>query len=425
MPRRPAPSATRPARPPLAAWTVGLLLLAAGELLRAQLPPAPRRTPDEVAYVAYCSALLDGGPGAIVRLVEGYRREPGLGEVPPPTRVGYLWLGSRFMALTGLTSVAGLVLFSTLCSMSTLLLLAAMAVATLDLWTAALAVGFLAVSPLDLAIARRAWVDAVLGLVATAMLWAFVGAARRPGGWMRPLAVFGLGACALLVKETGLLLVSFATVGLAWAEWRATRSWRRPALMLLGGGASILAAGIALTVACGGLAPWREALGQAARSVATNEYVQRYQTGSPLYYARGLAILQPLPWLLGLVGALLVTGGRSFMRAHWEKPGAGRALTAAGWFVVLFGLAASLYTQKNLRFLSPIYAPVALLAAALVRASLAAARARMPSGAFRTLVLAVAVLLAVAAAADVRRFADFFLKRDILDLALPWLTGPR
>src|SRR5206468_2282473 len=78
---------------------------------------------------------------------------------------------------------------------------------------------------------------------------------------------------------------------------------------------------------------------------------------------------------------------------------------------------------KNLRFLSPIYAAVALLAAATVRAGLARLRARLPAGIARRATAGVAILLVASLGMDLLRFQEQFVRRDVLDLVTPWLEG--
>jgi hypothetical protein len=277
--------------------------------------------------------------------------------------------------------------------------------------------------------------DDVLGLVATLMLWAFVRAAARPRSRAWPVLVFALGVCATLVKETGVLLVILGAVGLAIVKWRAglesaDRSPLRVALgpvaMLLAGAAGLLVAAAIFSLASGGFAPWWKAFTFATRAVASNEYVREYQTGSALYYARGLAILQPLPWLLGIVAALLVVARAPFLRSGWSRPGSGSALQSVAWYTLAFLLVACFYPQKNMRFLSPIYAPVALLAAVMIRAAWEWTGARLATRGRNPLRIATALgalLLLLSLGADVRRFADLFLRREIPDLATPWFTG--
>jgi hypothetical protein len=97
-------------------------------------------------------------------------------------------------------------------------------------------------------------------------------------------------------------------------------------------------------------------------------------------------------------------------------------LEALAWFVIAYGFIACVYSQKNLRFLSPIYVPVFILAAALVRTAVAALRGRLSTRAFRGVLVTVAVALAVSAAADLGRFHHWFIMKEVPDLATPWFT---
>ncbi|HEV2106416.1 MAG TPA: hypothetical protein VGU27_11885, partial [Candidatus Eisenbacteria bacterium] len=88
---------------------------------------------------------------------------------------------------------------------------------------------------------------------------------------------------------------------------------------------------------------------------------------------------------------------------------------ALGFCAVAFG-----YFSKNMRFLSPVFAPVYLLAGALVVAVLGRLRARVPRRAFAAAVAATALALAASAALDLRRFDHYFNEMQIQDLATPW-----
>ena len=431
MPHRPeARRRRRSARNPFLPYALCAVVLGGGIILRAVMPAPPEPTPDEATYTQYSAEFLRGGPAAQSRLLAQQAASDSLAVLPPPTRIGYLWLGSAFMWLTGSPSIHGLLVLAVLCSIGTLTLLCAIGIAAFDGWTAAIALVFLAVSPPDLAIARRAWADALFGLCGTAMLWAFLRATRAPKAWLWPAALQAIGTFGILVKEAGLLLVLLGSAGLAMLEWRRSRSWRPPLLMLAGGAASVLAAALILSLACGGVAPWWTALERTWRATATNLYVRDFQTGSPLYYVQGLAALQPVPFLLGFAGALLVAIRTPFLRGRWDRAGADVALSSVAWMVLLVTGAACLYTQKNVRFLSPIYAPVALLAAAVVRTGLVALRERLPAGAFRVAATGVVLLVLLSAVADLNRFTELFLRRGVTDLATPWFLarpgqGPR
>jgi asparagine N-glycosylation enzyme membrane subunit Stt3 len=93
-----------------------------------------------------------------------------------------------------------------------------------------------------------------------------------------------------------------------------------------------------------------------------------------------------------------------------------------GTFVVVFLVVSCAYNSKNMRFLSPIYAPVAMLAGALLMRLANALRARLPLLAWRGVVLAAAAALVFSAWRDARRFDHYFNEMQIQDLATPWFT---
>jgi hypothetical protein len=153
--------------------------------------------------------------------------------------------------------------------------------------------------------------------------------------------------------------------------------------------------------------------------------MRTYQSGGPGYYARGLLALQPLPVALGLLGAVAVALRAPALRAALEAPRARVALATLAAFTLAFAALALAWPQKNLRFLSPIYAPLDLLAGAVVVAALRRVRARLPAPAFRFGVAVIAVALLGLALADQQRFVELFIRRGIPDLATPWFVAAR
>ena len=140
------------------------------------------------------------------------------------------------------------------------------------------------------------------------------------------------------------------------------------------------------------------------------------------YYVTGLRLLQPVPWALGVLAALLAVLRPRALTGPTASPHRSTALRLLGGYVLVFLAVSCAYSSKNMRFLSPLYAPVALLAAAFVVRVFAALRARLPAAAWRTAVAAVAIVLALSAWADARRFDHYFNEIQIQDLATPWFT---
>jgi len=129
--------------------------------------------------------------------------------------------------------------------------------------------------------------------------------------------------------------------------------------------------------------------------------------------------------LLGALGALAVALRIPPLRRAVDRPRARTALVALAWFTILFAAVALAWPQKNMRFLSPIYAPLDLIAGAAVWTALEGVRSRLSPAAFRVVVALVATTLLGAAVADHQRFVELFIRRGIPDLATPWFTrGP-
>jgi hypothetical protein len=398
-------------------------LLAAGIALRILHFPVAVYTPDEDAYATfYATPMYDNGPGVLPRLVRDYNARPEMSQFPSPTRVGHLWAIVGLMNLAGRATVQTAAAVSTIASIAILLLVARLGLRFLGPRVTAVALLFAVASPLDLAMARRVWGDELFALCALAALLAFLehaAGARRARSMAVCLAFAGY---SILVKESGLLVLGLATAALAVVAWRAAGP-RGAARTLLAGAGTLVMAIATLAAACGGIAPLAATFARAAAG-ATNAYMREYQSGGPGYYARGLLLLQPLPVVLGLLAAI-VAAARPRLVLPAAHPSAALALRSLAWLTLAFLAAALAWPQKNLRFLSPIYAPLDLLAAALVWGALERARARLPAAARETGVALAGAALLVAAVADHQRFVELFERRGIPDLATPWFTHAR
>jgi 4-amino-4-deoxy-L-arabinose transferase-like glycosyltransferase len=337
--------------------------------------------------------------------------------------VGHLWVIVGFMNLLGHAIIQNAAWASAAASMLVLLLIARIGLGSLNPWATAIALLFAACSPLDRAMARRVWGDELFAACALAALLAFIAWATggRRARWM--LLCLALAGYSVLVKENGLVVLGLATAGFAIVEARVSGA-RGALLAELAGVATLVATVAVLALACGGIEPLRATFARLAASHA-NEYMIKYQTGGPGYYVRGLLALQPVPILLGLLAAAVVAFRGPGLGAMWKAPRARTTLTVLTAFTLAFAGLALAWPQKNLRFLSPIYAPLDLLAGAGVWAALDWARGRWPSPAFRVGVALVAVALIVAAIADQQRFVELFIRRGIPDLATPWFTAGR
>jgi 4-amino-4-deoxy-L-arabinose transferase-like glycosyltransferase len=405
-------------------WTrvgasIVIALLVLGAALRVGFSPVRERTLDEFFYTRYVSWLVSHHHD-VADLVDMYNHVPEAWQYPSPTRVGSLWIGYGLAAVTGDASATNLARVSIAASILALILTAALAWTRFGPWAATMAVAFLACSPLDLAISRRAWQDAVLAVFTLATVFAYAGAIARPKRAAWWVAFFSIAGYTVLIKESAVMFLALGAVGLAYVRWRDRRrlgeAW--PPLAIAVG--TLIVTLAVQAMACGGVAPLIEIYSRVFRSGAVNLYMRQNQMGGPELYGRGLAILQPVPFAFGAVAALLVAVRARFVLAPWSRTGRD-LLTSLAWLMIVFGGAALVYSQKNMRFLSPIYAPTFLLAGSLVWAVLVSLRDRAPAMAWRAAVGLVALGLVFSGYGEVRRFEHYFVDRGITDLVAPLL----
>jgi hypothetical protein len=397
-----------------------VLVLAAGAYVRTSFLEVRRRGPDERMYTLYAREVARTGRAGVATVVSAFNSVGLLRLYPRPTRVGHYAPVGLAMRLGGFANVAVTALFSTVASLLALLVLARLATATWGPWGGVVCVGFAAAAPIDLAIAQRAWGDGILALVALLMLLAYRRFLGRPArlGWLAVVLV--LGGYGVLVKESGLVVLGLATLGLGWYGFRLTGTWR-PVLVAVGGAALVGAAVLALLVfLCGGYAAvvgvFRTPPGL---DVPPSPYYHVFDSGGLGYYPRGLWALQPVSSVLGALAAVLVLARARFLLGPLDRP-TQAFLTSVAWFVLLYGAVAFWVTNKNLRILSPIYGPLALLAAVLVLGALDVIRRRARRPVFFAAIAACAVLLCLGWFFDLERFVTFFVRQGIRDLATPF-----
>lgn len=379
------------------------------------------RSPDELLYTQFGKGIAHEGLAWFPRVVAVYDETRDF-EYPWVHRAAFLSLVALAQVVSARHDPVAGELLSASCSVGMIALTGVLAWYLLSPWSAALAMLFLAVSPLDLALARRAWQDDVVAFATLAMIALLLAALARPPYRRYRIAFFVVSGMSLLVKESVVIPFGLGVLALAWDAWSRAREPRRAIPPLAWGALVLLLAAAAVVALCGGWGRARELLALTPEAWGPDVYLRDYQTGGIDYYVTGLRILQPVPWLLGTIAALLAVAGAPLLAGPWRAPSGGRALRVLGGYVLIFLAASCAYSSKNMRFLSPIYAAVAILAAALVVASAGWLRRRAPGPLWRGAVAATAALLLYAAYSDARRFDHYFNELQIQDLATPWFT---
>jgi hypothetical protein len=375
------------------------LAIAAGLVLRYP-ETAWRVSADEGTYFGYASRIARDGLTALPSLTREQLEDPvSRATAPSPLRLAVVLPDALAVRLLGDD-------YPSLQRVSLLALLALLVVAFAGFRRAAgtqvaTAVALLlAVSPLQLGMARRALGDSLNTTLWTVSIFLCVEALaddwRR--GWLAVAAAF---TATLLAKEFNLVLLPIALVLLA-ADAAMRRRAPSPLAVACSTALPLALATIAIVLAAGGPATALESLVATVRQVSANEYAIRFGGGPWYRYVVDFLVLSPWTVLLYLVWLGMLAETR-----HVD-----RRLLAWALLPILY-LAALSLTARFVRWAMPLDVPIRLGAVlaigGLLRGRLAAAR-----------LVAVGLLMIV----DIRSFLTFFVTADIYDptsdLLLRW-----
>ncbi len=352
---------------------------------------------DEAHYLAMARALADGGLGAYPSLVAEHVQNTGLHAYPSPLRYAHVVLAALACKIHGSVSFAALASLSTLAGVVTVGATAALGARVVGLRHGILAALFVAVSPLQLALGRRALQDEVVVAACTLTLLAFISIDRNARVFARhslvPVALFTASASVFLaLKETSMLLYA-ALVGIAVVDaFRRDGSWGRVALVLAPPALAVLG-----FLALGGTVAQGVDLVRLSAASANTPYAQAFMAGPPHRVVVDLFLLIPCTMVLA-AASLGLSSGRS------TSPGWRVAATfAAVTFVAAAGL------PKNVRF-TAVLEPVLAIAAAH---TLLAWSDRATSAAKRLRVIGAGCMLSVTASYGI--FTRVFLERGVYD----------
>ncbi len=392
---------------------MGALLCLAAVLRLANLGNVGSRTPDEKVYTKFANVWLQSGAAGLQTQVAEYQADPVLRLYPPPTRVGLIRLIAGVMELTGRRDEMAGASVSCVASIASAFVLAWMGLRFFPSWGVAAALLFLAVSPADLAIARRAWPDAVVELLGILLAWIACEIAccsRRAVRYL--LFVFvAIGSAGVTIKESTPLIYGLCGLWVLWVLLRERGDWVNAILL---GAAS--AAGLAIALswmagAVGGLSTLIGIILRLPAIIAVNAYAIETSSGPPWLLLYTFWLASPLPALFSLAG----------LWAAFFPPGQ----KLARWLAGLLGLhlAAGMLTPHflNLRYQSAVFCVFYLLAGLGFWYVLALGLKWIDSS-NRRLVAVLALLIAIGASiADYARFQAFFVRDATPDLPVKML----
>jgi hypothetical protein len=304
------------------------------------------------------------------------------------------------MELTGYRDVHAGAWLARLCSVLSLALLAWTGWRLFNPWIAAVAVLLADFCVPDLVLARRAVQDSAMELVGLGIVFlaceAFRARNRLP--WL--LALSAAGGYSLLVKDSSPGVFGFWLLWLVWALVAKDRNWNDAGRLIAFSAAAAALAVILLLADAGGLRPLVDVYIHHGAAVATNAYAMEYQSGPWLRYLSTFFLLSPVTAGLFVVGAVA-----AFLPGQWEP-----ALAAFPVFLLASSLVMPYF--QNVRYLSPVYGAVYLVAAAGLWRALRLARN------FRVASALAFGALTLAAAQDWREFEWMWMANDTNDLAV-------
>ena len=392
-----SPSEPKPLGPSRAGYAL-VAAVALGVVLRLVVRDGVQFSPaDEGQYLAMARTIAAGGVGAYPELIAGYLRNAAMHAYPSPLRYAHVLLSTLACSLHGGASFVALASLSTAAGFVTVGATALLGPRIGGARHGAIAAFLIGVSPLQLALGRRALQDEIVVAACTVMLLAFTYVGGKTWKLSRetgaPAALFVVAAALFLaLKETSILLY-VAVVAVAVVDAVQQRSnWARAALVLV---PPVLAA-LGFLAVGGTLAQGVELVELSAASAGL-PYVRAYMAGPPHRVIVDLFLLVPCTVAFAL--AALGSPSRGRTSSAWRL--------AATFSVVALVVAAGL--PKNVRFTAVLEPVLAIYAAD----AMLAWSDRQPTTFGRTTVIAAGCMLSAVASWAI--FTRVFLERGVYD----------
>lgn len=378
------------------------------------------RSPDERVYTRQAKVVLENGADGLRSLVQEYLRDPDSRFYPPPTRAGYIRLLAFVMRISGTTDERAGAYLSCAASIGSLAILLLLGVRFFPAPAGLAAALLFAVSPMELALSRRTWADALVEFLGFSLVYlaAEISRDRERRAWLIPYIL--VGSLGIVVKELAAIAYALVTLRVLYVLFVLRRD--------LKGGVRLVAAGVAgaatavgwLAAAVGGLSTLWAIVSGIPAAGAASVYAIGYQTGPAWRVLQAFWIVSPAASLLCLAGLAVLLLARLRLLSIPEVQGL-ETLETGSWIGVFFlsflALPMLLPHWVNLRYVSVVYGPFYLLAG-IGAWSLLELAGRVSGLGRRAVTAAGVVALVLVAAADVRFFRNVFVERGLPDLSI-------
>ena len=378
------------------------------------------RSPDEEVYIHYATRVAGSGIEGSRALVESYNTDGRQWIYPSPIRIGYIYLVAAVMKLSGASAKQAAVSISSIFSIGGFFVAALLGLRFFDRWAVLVGLALLSVSPIELAIARRAWQDSVSGCIGLLLFYLCLGASVsiRPRTWR--ICFWAVGAYYLTIKGSALVVYGLCILWLVKSVWLQEGSLRKCFYLVIASALVGVASFAALAWCSGGASSVMETIQHSTLARGWNQYGHQFQSGPWYWFFLGFLALSPITTLLCGAGIAMMI---------WPK-GAGVVGLSLGmrqrhaaWAIIylIFTLliAATVPADlKNLRYVTILVGPCCLFSGLAVVYLLAFARAKLPLWGYHFAACAVALVLGLTCLTDYRRFERIFVRNQLNDLAI-------
>ncbi|OGW75836.1 MAG: hypothetical protein A2Z72_04195 [Omnitrophica bacterium RBG_13_46_9] len=379
-----------------------------------------KRSPDEKVYTLQAAKISQNGWKGLRSLVDSYDSNRIEWKFPPPTRVGYLIPLAMTMKIMGRTDSNVGAYLSCFFSVVTLGLLILCGLRFFNQWIAIYALLFLSVSPVDLAIARRTWQEALLGCAGFFLLYVCCEIIR--GGRRRIWCVLFVlaGSYCMLIKEPGATFYALCTAWIFLVFFIKEKSFAKAFLFIC---LSALGVGISLALlscAAGGTSNYIRVLAHIKEAMPENSYATTYQSG-PWYHFFG-AFWRVSPW-----NAVLFLFGIAGMFLSGTLPGKAKMVSdnsrssVFGIIFFMIGLMIIIVTvpyQQNLRYVSVLYGPFYLIGGLGLWLVSRLLRIKLYKPIFSVLLVCIVVAVIAGAITDYMEFVKVYKMGKSQDLTI-------
>jgi len=370
------------------------------------------RSPDEKIYTQEAKIIALKGWKGTRLLIQEYNLNKELWIYPPPIRLGYLWLVASVMKMTNSMEEKVGAYISCAFSIISLLLLIVLGLRFFNPWITLSALLFMSVSPMDLAISRRTWQDAMLGCIGLSLIYFCCELTRNTHKliWYIPFII--VGSYCILIKESGMLIYGLCTFWILWIIFVKERSFLKGFIFMIVSGVAISASLLTLVYAAGGIKPIIEVLTHIKEAMPTNIYAVEYQSGPWYYFLQGFWIISPVNAFLcvfGIAGAFLSSLPNDKNRS---------AIFSIIFFMVVF-MTITILTPycQNLRYVSVLYGPFYLMAGLGLWYIVSFIKLKTKDS-FVYIAIAFIIAIILVAAGDYRNFKKIFVRTGILDVSI-------